>query len=102
MAAGFQPRMVPASVANMKSDFTPGATSKPFELLNTVPVGAPGTDTTSGAFMPVAMLYSVDTSAPLSDTHHGLVALALSPHGFTSCGSLISAGTDPSDTMLCC
>src|SRR5689334_11425695 len=49
---GFQPRIVPASVANMNTDGPewpfPSLTVKPEPPLKTIPVGPPSTLTTSG------------------------------------------------------
>src|SRR5205809_84849 len=80
----------------------PGTVAGANAGLNTMPVGAPGTDTTSPSFAPVLPLYNVDFPVPLSATHHGLVALAVSPQGLTRSGSVRSAETAPSETRLCC
>ena len=53
---GFQPRIAPASVSNRNSDapaLPPWLTTKPGPPLNTVPVGAPPTRTTSGIALPI-------------------------------------------------
>lgn len=46
--------------------------------------------------------YSVATSAPLSDTHNGLVGEALIPHGLTKFVSCTWATPGWSDTRLVC
>ena len=62
-------------------------------MLNTVPVGAVGTETVSGTFVGgVLPLYNVDTSAALSDTHQGELELAVSPHALRRLPSWITAG----------
>src|SRR6516162_5301753 len=92
---GFHPRIVPPSVANMKTAGPecplPSLITK-FELpLNTMPVGSPATPTTSGVggnWATPMPLYSVETSVPLSATHHGEVALAAIPQEFTRFASV--------------
>src|SRR5215469_1338182 len=83
LTMGFQPKMVPSSVANRKTaapDFPPPGSTKSLVLvlvLNTSPVGVPpleedvrpGMVTTSGVAVGKALpcpLYSVATPAPLS------------------------------------
>src|SRR5436190_630205 len=105
LTAGFQPRIVPLSVAKMKRagpEVVPFVTTKLGPPLKTTPVGAPATPTRSGIVAPVLPLYSVDESVPLSATHQGDVVLATSPQALTRAGSTWSAGTAPSDTRLCC
>src|SRR5215813_5915707 len=89
--AGFQPRIVPDSVAKMNRDGPdawPLVTTNPVPPLNTAPVGAPGTETTSETFV------------PLSATHHGVVGPAVNPQPLTRSWSIRSAGTNPSETRL--
>src|SRR5205823_10026947 len=103
--AGFQPEIVPSSLAKMKRagpEAKPLVTAKLVVPLNTTPVGAPGTVTVRPSLAPVLPLYSVATAVPLSDTHHGEVPLETRPQAFTRSGSTRSAGTAPSDTRLCC
>src|SRR5262245_17006885 len=94
-SAPCQARILPSSVEKMKRAGAP-ATSKLVLLLPTAPVGAFGTWTMSGPDggggngVPSAA-YRVDTSVPLSATHHGLVARAVSPHALTRFGSSTSA-----------
>src|SRR5207247_7282318 len=94
--------MVPSSLAKIKRAVPCEGITKPLVGLNTMPVGAPGTDTTSPSFAPVLPLYNVDFPVPLSATHHGLVALATRPQALTRSGSVRSAETAPSETRLCC
>src|SRR5437764_3395259 len=92
----FQPVMLPDSDAKMNvagPDAIPDVTTKPLVGLNTCPVGSPpGMLTTSGTadtgvfFSPPR--YSVATSAPLSDTHTGVLGPADIPQGFTRLGSV--------------
>src|SRR5207302_3239540 len=113
LTAGFQPTMVPSSVANRKAaDADVGAgepvlgLEKPLTLnppvgppsmLNTVPVGVPeapngstgvGMLTTSGT-MPIGaplapgVLYRVETPALLSEIQNGLPGLSAMPQGLT-------------------
>src|SRR6267378_8286944 len=86
-AAPFHPAIVPFSVANMNRAFAPFESPNEPVLLNTCPVGTPGTAppgpgmvTTRPCFTP-APLYSVDTPVPASETQNGLVALNEMPHG---------------------
>src|SRR5438128_2160606 len=87
---GFQADIVPSSVAKMKkaeldtpfSETTKSSESVLLKGLKTTPVGAAvvpaglpaggGIVTTNGIALP-SPLYSVETPAPLSDTHQGLV-----------------------------
>src|SRR5512147_436227 len=100
-----QPRIVPASVSNRNGARTgvpagPG-TMKPGFVLATVPVGAPGTLTAcgaGGAGDTPAPVYRVVRSVPLSDTHHGLVAVRLRPHALTRRGSARPPAAPSSDT----
>ena len=81
-------------MSKTKNDGDP-ATGNAVEPLNATPVGPPATPTVSGTFEPVPV-YSVDASAPLSETHQGVEPVALrpavSPHAFTS---VPSAGFAP-------
>src|SRR5262252_5084220 len=110
LTPGFQPTIVPSSVANMNSAGAVAATplrSKP-EILNccvaapvlkTAPVGVPfgfrasagaGTLTTRGTMLtgaPPPMLYSVETPWLLSATQIGEPDDSATPQGFTRCGS---------------
>src|SRR5919198_1428794 len=97
---GFQPRMVPLSVAHMKTDgpeLSPWRTTKLSLSLKTIPVGAPATWTTSGNGVP-SPVYRVDTLVPLSATHHGVVGPATSPQALTRFGSVCAATPGWSDT----
>src|SRR5919204_3592709 len=87
--AGLHPRMVPLSVANRNSagpEFVTSVTTNCEPPLNTAPVGAPGTLTTSGIAVPVRS-NSVDVSVPLFATHHGVVGPAVRPQALTRFGS---------------
>src|SRR5881396_2963875 len=102
---GFQPRIVPPSVAKMKRagpEAAPFVTTKLAPPLKTTPVGAPATPTRSPIVTPVLPLYRVEESVPLSATHQGDVVLATSPQALTRAASTWSAETAPSDTRLCC
>src|SRR6266511_3587149 len=91
---GFQPRIVPSSLANRNSagpDAVPLETTKLEVPLKTAPVGPPPTRTSSGIFAPAA-LYRVDRSVPLSATHQGVVGPAVRPQALTRLGSVVSAG----------
>src|SRR6188474_3004762 len=82
----FQPAICPSSVAKMKRagrSPVPASTLKSVDPLKTIPVGGPGTVTTSPSFAPVFPLYSVDLLVPLSETHHGDVGLATMPQPLT-------------------
>ena len=99
---GFQPRIVPNSVANRNRD----GPEKPSWLttnreppLNTAPVGAPGTFTTNGIAIPVPS-YNVERSVPLSDTHQGVVGPDVSPHALTRFGSRFAAAPGTSETRF--
>src|SRR5712692_5410691 len=107
---GFQPRMVPSSVANRKRALAvrvPMVTLKSDAVvLKTVPVGVPpvgevgaGIVTTRGTVLP-SPRYNVETPALLSDTQIGLVALEERPHGLTRFGSVDSANPGMSDTRF--
>src|SRR5207249_10171510 len=94
--AGFQPRIVPLSVAKMKRagpEAVPFVTTKPAPPLKTTPVGAPATPTRSAIVAPVLPLYRVEESVPLAATHQGDVALASNPQALTGSGSTWSAAT---------
>src|SRR4051812_37025575 len=99
---GLHPRIVPLSVEKMNSaapEFVPSLTTNPGPPLNTSPVGAPGTLTTSDCGVPDPS-YSVDTSMPLSATHHGVPDPAARPHAFTRFGSVNCATPSWSETSL--
>src|SRR5919206_5178372 len=74
----FQPRILPSSVENRNSA-GPLPTTKLEPVFETAPVGAFGTDTTSGLGVPSAA-YSVETSVPLSATHQGDPGSDVRPH----------------------
>ncbi len=87
------PSIVPASVAKMKRDATglpATVTGKPVPPLKTVPVGPPGTLTTSACGVP-SPVYSVDVFVPWFETHHGVAGPALMPQPLTRCGSFLTA-----------
>src|SRR6266568_828801 len=109
---GFQPEIVPSSVAKMKNDlpeFAPFETTKSFVALKTSPVGAAivpaglpaggATVTTSATAVP-SPLYSVVTPAPLSETQNGLVDEAVMPHALTRFGSVVCANPGMFDTRF--
>src|SRR5256885_2579042 len=100
---GLQPEMVPSSVEKMNAatpEAVPLDTVKPVPPLNTMPLGVEmvpagepagaGTVTTSGVIAP-APLYSVDRPVPLSEIHHGPVALGIRPQALTRLGSVTAA-----------
>src|SRR5216117_2871185 len=60
--------------------------------LNTIPVGAPSTLTLRFRLTPLAR-YSVEKSAPLSETHHGVAGPATRPQAFTNRSSVVVPGT---------
>jgi hypothetical protein len=103
-----QAEMVPASeskmnLAGIRPMFVPSL--KPFEALNTWPVGAPiGTVNTSGTMPngapPVPPEYSVARPVPLSATHSGVVGPVARPHGLTRLGSVSCATPGRSLTRL--
>src|SRR5580765_6214072 len=88
--APFQARTIPSSPSNRNSALPPVGRLKPVVVLNTVPVGPPGTETISPCFTPAA-LYSVDLLVPLSDTHQGVVGPEVRPHAFRRSGSVSGA-----------
>src|SRR5262249_45561207 len=97
---GFQPRIVPDSVANANTagPWNPACfTMNAGVPLNTVPVGAPATSTINGIAFPSAS-YSVETSFSLSATHHGEVGPAARPHALTRFGSVCIATPGSSET----
>src|SRR6516164_6046884 len=110
---GFQPRIVPSSVAKMKNDLPdmePWEITKSFVALNTMPVGVPpvgapgaGIVTTrgepTGKACPFA-LYRVDTPDPLSETQNGEVELETRPQGLTRLGSVKRATPAMSETKF--
>src|SRR5437867_2518373 len=96
--------MVPSSVAKMNRAGLPFGRTKSALPLKTVPVGVASVP--EGAFfgggivtVPVPLIgtiapapvYSVEKPVPLSETHHGLVLLRLSPQGFFRFGSTTAA-----------
>src|SRR6266699_1390247 len=99
----FQPDIVPSSVAKMNRlgpDRPFSETTKPLVPLKTLPVGdavvpaglpaGGGIVTTSGEPGGNAWpwpLYKVDTPAPLSDTHQGVVGPCDRPQGLSRFGS---------------
>src|SRR5437588_209241 len=93
---GFQPEMVPSSVAKrnwLGPDALPSVMTKSLVLLKTLPVGAPpgpppgsGMLTTGGTPMPL-LLYRVDRPVPLSEICQGPVGLCDRPQGLTRFGS---------------
>src|SRR5689334_10235130 len=94
---GFQPDIVPSSVANRKIAGLPAFSLKSLVKLKTVPVGADGGGpfigggivTTSGMIAPV-LSYRVERPVPLSDTHQGEPELRDSPHALTRLGSTVA------------
>jgi len=82
---------------NRKRALPPDGSGNPVVVLNTVPVGASPTSTTSGTIAP-APLYSVERPVPLSATHQGDVELAVNPQALTRFASLIVPPTPVSDT----
>src|SRR5712691_207337 len=113
-AAGFQPDIVPSSVAKMKR-LGPApllvATTKPLVPLKTLPVGAAvvpaglplggGIVTTSGTAVP-SPLYKVATPAPLSDTHQKVVGPCDRPQGLSRFASVKVARPGMSETRFVC
>src|SRR5262249_34359272 len=112
--------MVPSSVSNRKAGEagplplaeTLNPPLAPPKVLNTVPVGVPsvprgsagggpGICTTSPCFAP-AVLYSVATPVPLSETQKALVVLSELPQGVTSWGARVWATPGKSDTRFVC
>src|SRR5215467_10410233 len=98
---GFQPEIVPSSVAKMKTagpDLPPSETTNPDEPLNAMPVGVAvsvepsggGMVTVSGSLAALP-LYTVETPAPLSDIQKGPVGLNAIPHAFLRFGSVVIA-----------
>src|SRR5690349_20469056 len=81
---------MPPSPSNRNRALPPVGRLKPAVVLNTVPVGAPGTETIRPCLTP-APLYSVDLSVPLSETHHGVVGPDVRPPPFCRSGSVIGA-----------
>ena len=107
--APLNPEMVPSSPAKMKRAGlvpTPLVTTKPVPPLRTWPVGAPcwpiapGTVTTMG-MVPVPTLYSVERPVPVSEIHHGDVALRDTPQALTRLGSTRAACPAWSEIRLC-
>src|SRR5204862_1073169 len=100
--SGFQPRIVPLSVAKRNTDGSEAPlwlTTNPDVPLKTVPVGAPLTLTISGSGWPEPS-YSVDVSVPLFATHHGVVGPDTRPHAFFRLGSVVAATPGLSETSL--
>src|SRR3984893_19131945 len=98
---GAQPEIVPSSVAKMNRlgpETLPFVTTKSFELLKTMPVGAPGDPpgpgmaTTNDWGSPLPS-YSVALPVPLSATHATPLGLNTTPHPFFRFGSTCGAGT---------
>src|SRR5262245_38387284 len=102
---GFQPEMVPSSVANRNRAGPwrmPADTTKSELLLKAIPVGAAvpvfpggsGMVTTIGAAGGKALpepSYTVDTPVPLSEIQKGPAGEAVMPHGLTRCLSRCAA-----------
>src|SRR5438552_4001634 len=112
-ALGFQPEIVPSSVAKMKRlgpDALAPETTKSLVPLKTFPVGAElvppsggGIVTTSGEPTGKGVSsprYSVDTPLPLSETHQGLVGPCDRPQGLTRFRSVTPAIPGMSETKL--
>src|SRR5882724_2338836 len=115
---GFQPSMVPSSVANRKkagperpSLVITKSGEAGSKVLNAWPVGAPtapcpadggaGMPTTRGWGLP-APSYSVVTPAWLSDTQIGVPGPTDVPQGFFRFGSVCSAKPGTSETRFVC
>src|SRR4051794_38070860 len=95
----FQARIRPLSVSNRNDALTPPGSTKPAAvLLKTTPVGPPCTVTTSPCLAPSEPRYRVDLLVPLSETHHGDVALETSPQPLTRSGSVTGATPGWSET----
>src|SRR5579862_8340466 len=115
---GFQPAIVPSSVAKRKKA---GPETPSFEITKSVdvgssvlkawPVGAPtapapaeagaGIATTRGCGLP-APSYSVVTPAWLSETQMGVPGPTDVPHGFLRLGSVCAASPGMSETRFAC
>src|SRR6267143_6165250 len=102
---GFQPAMVPSSVANKKNAFAPGPTRNPGVALKTVPVGADvpvpsgvGIFTTRACGTPAA-LYKVERPVPLSETHQGLPVARERPQALTRFGSGLGAVEEAAEEL---
>src|ERR1700735_3274785 len=95
--AGFQPLMVPSSVAKIKIAGEP-LILKSDVPLKTMPVGVPGPSPpavgmeTFRATLVPSPLYNVDQPEPLSLIHHGEVGLLTKPQALTTSGSKNFAG----------
>src|SRR5258708_11722673 len=111
LTVGFEPEIVPSSVAKMKNAGFVAATAKapaPANELNTCPVGfevpvpsGVGIVTTRAGGTP-APLERVVTPIPLSEIQKGLVALAEMPHGLTRWLSVFAAAPGVSASKLVC
>src|SRR6266567_1946834 len=115
---GFQPDIVPSSVAKMKRPGLFPETAKSLVPLKTLPVGAeivPGGLPPGGGMVTTSCiggeptwtavpspLYTVDTPVPLSETHQGLVGLCDRPQELTRFGSWNLAILGRSETRFVC
>src|SRR5215468_916560 len=105
-AAPFHAERSPSSPAKMNSALAPvPGTVKAAVSLKTCPVGAPaGMLTTSGTIdtgaLPLSPVYSVVTSAPLSETQTGVFGPRDMPQALTRLGSVSVATPGWSDTRF--
>src|SRR4029453_8578206 len=101
--AGLHPTIVPSSLAKRKRAGplnVPSLITKLALPLNTMPVGLPGTCTTSDGGLP-APSYRVDVPESALATHQRLPMLRAMPHELIRFRSVFFAGTAPPETRLC-
>src|ERR671925_2446139 len=95
-----QARITPSSLENRNDALAPLTGKLAVVVLATSPVGPPATVGRTGSAAPVGVR-TLARSAPLSAIHHGDVALASSPHAFTTSGLVLAARPGTFDARLC-
>src|SRR5206468_11842455 len=94
-----QARITPSSLENRNDALAPLTGKLEAVVLATSPVGPPATVGLSPRAAPVGVC-TVARSVPLSEIHQGEVAVASSPHAFTTSGLVFAARPGTFDARL--
>src|SRR3954468_10483665 len=95
-----QARVAPSALENRSGALAPLTGKLEVVVLATSPVGPPATVGLIASAAPVGVC-TVARSVPLSEIHHGEVALASSPHAFTTSGFVLAARPGTFEARLC-
>src|SRR5262245_13535949 len=92
-------RITPSSLENRNDALAPLTGKLAVDVLATSPVGPPATVGRRASAAPFGV-WTLERSAPLSATHQGDVALASSPHAFTTSGLVLAARPETFEASL--